>query len=217
MDAESRPRTRNDRIRVFIGFWNVQLWLNRLEAENAGTPDARFLIDWTKFPRWLADRAAEVCSLSPYSYEGAHVYASYNPKSGDDTKLRKWLTGWLNSRPGVQVVAKARRPKNAPVCPACHRTISACPGCGSGLAGTVEKGVDAAIATDMIRLAWEETYDVAVLVSSDTDLVPAVEFLDLRGRKVIQAGFPPVARELATACWASFDLFTERHNYRRPS
>jgi len=83
------------------------------------------------------------------------------------------------------------------------------------LAGTVEKGVDTAIATDMIRLAWEDAYEVAVLVSSDADLVPAVEFLDLKGRKVIQAGFPPKGVSLATACWASFDLFPQRAEFLR--
>jgi uncharacterized LabA/DUF88 family protein len=64
-------------------------------------------------------------------------------------------------------------------------------------------------------LVWESAYDVAVLVSSDSDLVPAVEFLDLRGRKVIQAAFPPIGSHLATACRASFDMFSERDSYRR--
>ena len=56
---------------------------------------------------------------------------------------------------------------------------------------TEEKGVDVAIATDMIKLAWEDVYDWAVLVSSDRDFVPAVEFLNAKGRKVLHAGFPP--------------------------
>ncbi len=44
-----------------------------------------------------------------------------------------------------------------------------------------EKGIDVAIAVDMIRLATTGAYDVAILVSSDTDLLPAVETLiDLR-------------------------------------
>jgi len=81
--------------------------------------------------------------------------------------------------------------------------------------GTVEKGVDTAIATDMIRLAWEKAYDIAVLVTSDADLVPAVQFLDLRGFKIIQAGLPPHGSHLANACCASFDLFAEREAFRR--
>ena len=67
----------------------------------------------------------------------------------------------------------------------------------------------------MIRLAWEDAYDIAVLVSSDSDFVPVVEFLDLRGKKVVQAGFPPVGSHLAKACWASFDLFERRSEFER--
>jgi uncharacterized LabA/DUF88 family protein len=67
----------------------------------------------------------------------------------------------------------------------------------------------------MIRLAWEGAYDVGVLASMDSDLVPAVEFLALRGRKIVQAGFPPKGTDLATACWASFDVFADRKEIER--
>ncbi|WP_419166625.1 NYN domain-containing protein [Candidatus Palauibacter sp.] len=43
----------------------------------------------------------------------------------------------------------------------------------------------------MIRLAWVDNYDVAVLVSSDRDFVPVAEFLETRGIKVIHGAFPP--------------------------
>ncbi len=38
-----------------------------------------------------------------------------------------------------------------------------------------EKGIDVALAIDFVRLAIEDTYDVGILVSSDTDLKPALE------------------------------------------
>jgi uncharacterized LabA/DUF88 family protein len=38
-----------------------------------------------------------------------------------------------------------------------------------------EKGVDVLLAVEMIRFAHENKYDIAYLLSSDTDLVPAVE------------------------------------------
>ena len=38
-----------------------------------------------------------------------------------------------------------------------------------------EKGIDVAIALDIARLAMEGAYDVAILCSGDTDLIPAVE------------------------------------------
>jgi uncharacterized LabA/DUF88 family protein len=74
------------------------------------------------------------------------------------------------------------------------------------MAGTIEKGIDTAIVTDMIKLAWEDAYNVAVLVSADRDFIPAVEFLDSKGRKVVHAGFPPGGMDLARKCWASYDL-----------
>jgi uncharacterized LabA/DUF88 family protein len=78
-----------------------------------------------------------------------------------------------------------------------------------------EKGIDTAIVTDMIRLAREDAYDVAILVSSDSDFIPAVEFLDQRGLKVIQAGFPPQGHDLAGPSWASFDLYERRREFER--
>lgn len=51
-----------------------------------------------------------------------------------------------------------------------------------------EKGVDVLLAVEMIRLASEDAYDVAYLVSSDTDLVPAVEECQRLGKKVVYVG-----------------------------
>ena len=174
-----------------------------------------FRFDWEVLPEWLVREAVRVGRLSDVAYAGMHVYASYDPASAGSGRFRSWLTNWLDRLPGVQVVAKERRPRRAPRCPRCRGDIDACPSCGQHLRGSQEKGVDTAIVTDMIRLAWEDTYDVAVLVSSDSDLVPAVEFLELRGRKVIQAGFPPSGGSLAGPCWASFDLYGRRSEFER--
>jgi hypothetical protein len=38
-----------------------------------------------------------------------------------------------------------------------------------------EKGVDVALAVDCVMLAVTRSYDVGILVSTDTDLVPALE------------------------------------------
>ena len=72
--------------------------------------------------------------------------------------------------------------------------------------GTVEKGIDTAITTDMIRLAWEDAWDVAILVSSDHDFIPVVEFLSSKGKRVINVYLPPKGINLARTCWASIDL-----------
>jgi len=133
------------------------------------------------------------------------VYLSVGKGAGD-VKLRDWATKFLDMVSGVTVVLKERVKKHPPVCQACHRPIGTCCHCGTPLSLTEEKGVDVAIATDMIKLAWEDAYDWAVLVSSDRDFIPAVEFLDGKGRKVLHAGFPPRGSELAAKCWGSLDL-----------
>ncbi len=211
---QATQRSPNPRIRVFVDYWNFQLTLNEREEEATGQEDVRFKINWRDFPAWVADKAANVCGVSDFIYEGGIIYASYNPKA--DPKFKNWLLNWLDRQPGIQVVALERHPKAPPKCPACHERFEECPKCNSKYVATVEKGVDTAIVTDMIRLAWEDAYDIGVLVSLDADLVPAVEFLDKKGRKIIQAGFPPAGVNLATSCWASFDLFGLREEYRRP-
>ena len=51
-----------------------------------------------------------------------------------------------------------------------------------------EKGVDVRLSVEMIRLARQDKYDVAYLLSSDTDLVPAVEEVLSFGKKVKYIG-----------------------------
>jgi len=69
------------------------------------------------------------------------------------------------------------------------------------MTGTGEKGIDTAIATDMISLAWEDAWDVAILISSDKDFIPvfvsgnaegtsAVQDFDFRPRSSILWGVP---------------------------
>lgn len=52
-----------------------------------------------------------------------------------------------------------------------------------------EKGVDVKIAVDMVIGAYENDYDVAILVSSDTDLVPAIRQVCKLGKIVEYVGF----------------------------
>jgi uncharacterized LabA/DUF88 family protein/ASC-1-like (ASCH) protein len=52
-----------------------------------------------------------------------------------------------------------------------------------------EKGVDVKIATDMIIGAYEDLYDTAILISSDTDLIPAIKQVRSLGKKVEYIGF----------------------------
>ena len=52
-----------------------------------------------------------------------------------------------------------------------------------------EKGVDVKIAIDLVVGASEDRYDTAILISSDTDLIPAVKYVVGKGKKVEYVGF----------------------------
>lgn len=55
--------------------------------------------------------------------------------------------------------------------------------------GYVEKGVDINIAVDMFKMAKDDAYDTAILVTSDADFVPAVEVTQELGKHVENAFF----------------------------
>ena len=52
-----------------------------------------------------------------------------------------------------------------------------------------EKGTDVKIAVDLIIGAVDDLYDSAILVSSDTDLIPAVKYIKYRDKKLEYVGF----------------------------
>jgi uncharacterized LabA/DUF88 family protein len=54
---------------------------------------------------------------------------------------------------------------------------------------TVEKGVDIMLATDLVDFAWKDYYDVAVLVSGDSDFAYAVQTVKNMGKYVEVAYF----------------------------
>lgn len=198
------------RVRVFVDFWNFQLSLNK--RSNA----VRFEADWKVLGGVLAGAAAEVVDAgAQVVYQGMDIYGSYG--EGDaDARLRKWAENWLARQPGVHVEMQPRRKvRNSPVCPSCHRAVPACPACGADMRGSEEKGVDTRLTTAMISLAWIDNYDVAVLVSSDRDFVPVVEFLETKGKKVVHGAFPPAAAEVTRKCWASIDIPDIQERFRR--
>lgn len=49
-----------------------------------------------------------------------------------------------------------------------------------------EKGIDVKIATDLVAGALDDKYDAAILVSSDTDLLPMVDWIRFRLKKKIE-------------------------------
>lgn len=183
------------RVRLFIDFWNFMLGIRDYKQE--------YRVDWEKLPEVLVTGAV---SSAQASYEGACVYASINPKSRKDLKLKDFLSNTINRMPGYEIKIFERKSKKNPVCQSCHSEIKNCPSCDMLLERTVEKGVDTAIVTDMLQHAWDNTYDVGVLLSGDRDFIPAVQFLNRKGKKIIHASFTNLGQELANECWKQINL-----------
>ena len=55
----------------------------------------------------------------------------------------------------------------------------------------VEKGIDIMLATDMLRFAWDNLYDVGILVSGDGDFVYALKAVKDLGKHIEVAAFMP--------------------------
>lgn len=185
------------RARVFIDFWNFTLSIKEHKD--------RYKLDWNKLSPFLISETSSLIR-APLQFEETRVYLSYDPRTAVGKRLRRWAFNTLDRFPGVRVVAKERKPKRPPRCPICHKLVATCPHCSGSMKGTIEKGIDAAIITDMISLAWQGAWDVAILATSDRDYIPMIELLMDKGLRVVNAYFPPKGMHLARTCWGNIDL-----------
>jgi uncharacterized LabA/DUF88 family protein len=186
-------------LRLFVDFWNFQLsWNERSNKQH---------LDWVKFPQIVATEAVRLIGVQEFKNHGTKVYASIDMTKQEGGRLKGWLNNFLDRQPGINTVIWERRPRPKPLhCKHCNVEITNCPHCNQPIARAGEKGVDAAIVTDMLSLAWAEAYTVAVLVSSDADFVPAVENLQDKGFKVVNVTWHNLGHELAKRCWAAIEM-----------
>jgi uncharacterized LabA/DUF88 family protein len=205
--AEAVAKAPSIRVRIFVDFWNFSLCLRR--------QDDAFRVDWKPVAPTLLAETGKLLGMT-VSFEAMHVYGSYDPGKPADVKLRNWFTNVLDRMPGTHVELFERQKKrNHPKCPHCQWEAKTCDECDGDMRGTEEKGVDTHIVKDMISLAWEGAYDVAVLVSNDRDYVPVAEFLQGKGIKVIHAAFPNMGNQLSQRCWGNIDVTKMMDQFRR--
>lgn len=189
------------RARLFVDFWNFQLsWNDRSAGRRC---------DWPRLPSAIVQRASGLLRASGLSeaieLDETLVYASVDPLG--DGPLRGWLSNFLDRQPSFRVSVRERATYQARVrCRSCGAEIGECGACGSRLVRAVEKGIDAAIVTDLLSLAWQGAMDIGVLLSSDADFIPAVQRIQERGLKIINASWSQRGHDLKRTCWASFDL-----------
>jgi NYN domain len=107
----------------------------------------------------------------------SRVYCG-KPSSQKDPKgyaaRRRQISRWEADGPVVQVITRPLRyPHNYPSVPA------------------QEKGIDVALAIDCVTMAIRAEYDIAIIMSEDTDRRPALEFVHS-----LQNG-----PQIEVACW----------------
>lgn len=71
-----------------------------------------------------------------------------------------------------------------------------------------EKGVDVQIATDIVVAAYENSCDRVLLISSDTDLMPAIKTAQKKGKIVEYVGFSHMPSVAMVACCKESRLIT---------
>lgn len=152
------------------------------------------------------DRLAQslVKAVKGDSYEGTYYYASFPPedhlKTPEEKEHLRKQQGFFEAmeyKEGYTVKRFVRKIRRA-----------TCDHCKTETVFTVEKGVDSSIVADMMSLGWEDAYDIALLLSSDADIKPAVENLRRFGKKVYHATFAKVSKgtDLRKSCFGAIDL-----------
>ena len=189
------------KVKIFVDFWNLQISWNEFHKKNGEKGTVK--IPWEKtLPNVLV---AQIGADAVYA--GTHVYASINPKSANDRGLNSFLQ-IMDTFSGYKVITKERKPAKSIHCSNedCRKAIDLCPYCNKPLNRTVEKGVDTSIAIELFHYALDNVYDTAILISSDEDFVPAVEYIQRRGNHIIHAAFKNQGFALKKACWDHIDF-----------
>jgi uncharacterized LabA/DUF88 family protein len=89
--------------------------------------------------------------------------------------------------------------------------LQSCNFTSGGIPIAPEKMLDTHIATDLIGDATFDVYDIALIVSEDSDFVPAVEFVqEMRNKQVVHVGFGSHMNELRSKCRHRIDLGRDR-------
>ena len=186
------------RAKIFVDFWNFQLdWNDIAGKDGKGKP---IYIPWRDtFPKVIIEEVSKKHG-EKLTYSGVHVYASVDPDG--DASLRKFLHA-MDSFPGYSVTVKERKARKGTIrCSSCQAEVESCPSCKQRLRRTVEKGIDAAIITDIIQMGYDGIYDVGVLASGDADLAQAITFIQNRiGKQFYNLWFTGRGVSVRNACW----------------
>lgn len=144
----------SDRVIVFIDYENLRFSaLSCFHPVDATRTDGN--VDPFALAQLLVRRRNRDSQLSQVRVYRGRPSPLKQPSAAaaNDAQAGAWAR-----RPSVEVIRRnLRYPPNYPFAPA------------------QEKGVDLALGVDFVSLAWQGAYDAGIIVSRDTDLLPALE------------------------------------------
>jgi uncharacterized LabA/DUF88 family protein len=137
----------------------------------------------------------------------AAYYYTGIPNPHDDGGERHALSDLLEElerRPGFFVRRFNRR-----------ATTRECPHCSNAIAYTEEKMVDTSLVTDLVMLAVQDAYDVAVVFSGDLDIAPGLTAIQSLGKQgwIATFGSGGLSRSLVRSAWGAIDLLEHIEEY----
>jgi uncharacterized LabA/DUF88 family protein len=188
------------RIRIFMDYWNFAKNWQELTGH---LPDKN--LSWKDLPLSIIDGLDEISHLrhSKKELRAVKVYASVKPcdQNGDgfldeqeiaeERRMQSWFQDELDQFTAytVDITSRSNSPLN-------------CKFCGSNNSNFVEQGIDTKIAIDLVSLASRDLYDIAVLITDDSDLVPSTQCVqDTIDKQVVHLGFRDKKSDVRTEAW----------------
>jgi uncharacterized LabA/DUF88 family protein len=146
------------RVMFFIDGFNVYHSLQAYHPQKKTLPYRKYLwLDFLALAQGFIRKQDLLCGVYYFT-----AYATWKPHS---MKRHRLLIDALKNR-GVQVVMGRFKDKDA------H-----CKKCGASFVNKEEKQTDVNIAVYLFKEALANTFDTAVVLTNDTDLVPAIHWL----------------------------------------
>jgi hypothetical protein len=146
-----------DRLRVCVFLdWQNRCYRAREAFCTPGAPSVYGQVDPLRLGRLLAARVPEGALTGVRVYRGR---PNRHHEARSHAAFRRQTGRWIASGEGLVTLAARdlRYPREWPTQPA------------------QEKGIDVALAVDFVLMAARGDYDVGIMFSSDTDLIPALE------------------------------------------
>ncbi len=213
------PRSRRDnpddeqsvRVRVFVNLNDfAQAWqfehakvigkqISHNDRENAlvEVMDVR----WESLPEAILDQLDEMEYIgdSPKEMRAVDIYACSGKRNdADRQKFEAWLEDTLDPFPGFEVHSFNSREEKQGKCAKCETPLRR---------NDVIKGLNTKVACDLLSHAVNDSYDIAVLVMEDEEIVPSVlSVQDIFDKQIIHVGTRGRGDALRSAAWGNFLL-----------